>query len=168
MMFGQTRIFFVMARDGLLHEKLATVHPKWKTPHIVTLVTGVFVAIAAALLPVGQLEDISNSGTLFDFFMVAVAVMILRMRDPNRARPFRTPVIWLVGPVAAVGCIILFWFLPFNAKMVLPIWGLIGLVFYMAYGYRKSHIGRGLVEVHETDADIPPQPVPPMPGAALD
>ena len=168
MMFGQTRIFFVMARDGLLPEKLATVHPKWKTPYIVTMVTGVFVAIAAALLPVGKLADISNSGTLFAFLMVAIAVMLLRLRDPHRARPFRAPMLWVVGPVAATGCIILFWFLPYDAKMVLPIWGLIGLVFYAAYGYRKSHVGRGLVEVHEEDADIPPQPVPPMPGASLD
>jgi basic amino acid/polyamine antiporter, APA family len=164
MMFGQTRIFFVMARDGLLPEKLATVHPKWKTPHIVTLITGIGVAIAAALLPVGKLADISNSGTLFAFFMVAVAVMILRVRDPHRARPFRTPLVWLVGPSAAAGCVFLFVNLPFDAMIVLPIWGAIGLVFYFLYGYRKSHVGRGLVEVHEEDADAPPQPVPPLPG----
>lgn len=162
MMFGQTRIFFVMARDGLLPEKLATVHPKWKTPHIVTMVTGVFVAIAAALLPVGQLADISNSGTLFAFFMVAVAVMLLRLRDPNRVRPFRTPLVWVIGPVAAAGCVFLFFNLPFEAMIVLPIWGAIGLFFYFAYGYRKSHVGRGLVEVHEIDADAPPMPVPPV------
>ncbi|MDE2403533.1 MAG: amino acid permease [Sphingomonadales bacterium] len=164
MMFGQTRIFFVMARDGLLPEKLATVHPKWKTPHVVTMVTGVFVAIAAALLPVGQLADISNSGTLFAFFMVSIAVLILRVRDPGRVRPFRTPAIWLVGPVSIVGCLILYWFLPYDAKMVLPVWGGIGLVFYFLYGYRKSHVGRGLVEVHEEDADAPHNSVPPMPG----
>jgi APA family basic amino acid/polyamine antiporter len=162
MLYGQTRIFFVMARDGLLPEKLATVHPKWKTPHIVTAMTGVFVAIAAALLPVGQLADISNSGTLFAFFMVAIAVMLLRARDPNRVRPFRTPAVWVVGPIAALGCIFLYWNLPFEAKMVLPVWGAIGLVFYFAYGFRKSHVGRGLVEVHEEDADAPPQPVPPI------
>lgn len=166
MMYGQTRIFFVMARDGLLPEKLASVHPKWKTPHVVTLVTGVFVAIAAALLPVGQLADVSNSGTLFAFLMVAVAVMILRVRDPNRVRPFRTPLVWVVGPVSIIGCIVLYWFLPFDAKMVLPIWGAIGLAFYLLYGFRKSHVGRGIVEVHESDADVPPQPVPPMPGGA--
>ncbi len=164
MMFGQTRIFFVMARDGLLPEKLATVHPKWKTPHIVTLVTGVFVAIAAALLPVGQLADISNSGTLFAFFMVAVAVMILRVRDPHRARPFRTPFIWVVAPLAAVGCVFLYVNLPFEAMAVLPAWGALGLVCYFLYGYRKSHVGRGLVEVHEDDPDAPPQPVAPLPG----
>ncbi len=164
MMFGQTRIFFVMARDGLLPEKLATVHPKWKTPHIVTLITGIGVAIAAALLPVGKLADISNSGTLFAFFMVAVAVMILRVRDPGRHRPFRTPLVWLVGPLAAGGCVFLFVNLPFDAMIVLPIWGAVGLVCYFLYGYRKSHVGRGLVEVHEEDPDAPPQPVAPLPG----
>ncbi|KQM17318.1 amino acid permease [Novosphingobium sp. Leaf2] len=146
MLYGQTRIFFVMARDGLLPAKLATIHPKWKTPHIVTLMTGVFVAIAAALLPVGQLADISNSGTLFAFFMVSVAVMILRVRDPGRVRPFRTPLIWVVAPVAALGCVGLFFNLPTEAMLVLPIWGAFGLAFYFLYGYRKSHVGRGIMD----------------------
>ena len=165
MMFGQTRIFFVMARDGLLPEKLASIHPRFKTPHIVTMVTGVFVAIAAALLPVGQLADISNSGTLFAFFMVSIAVLVLRVRDPNRARPFRTPAVWFVAPMAGIGCLFLFFNLPVDAQMVLPVWGGLGLLLYFLYGYRKSHVARGIVETHEQDAGIPPQPVPPMPGA---
>lgn len=162
MLYGQTRIFFVMARDGLLPEKLADVHPKWKTPHKVTLVTGLFVAIAAALFPVGQLADISNSGTLFAFFMVAVAVLILRVTDPNRHRPFRTPLVWIVAPLAAAGTIFLYVNLPFEAKMVLPIWGGIGLLLYFLYGYRKSHLARGVVEVPEVDANAPHKPVPPI------
>ena len=165
MMFGQTRIFFVMARDGLLPEKLASIHPRFKTPHIVTMVTGVFVAIAAALLPVGQLADISNSGTLFAFFMVSIAVLVLRVRDPNRARPFRTPAVWFVAPMAGIGCLFLFFNLPVDAQLVLPVWGGLGLLLYFLYGYRKSHVGRGIVETHEQDAGIPPQPVPPLPGA---
>ncbi|HKT75224.1 MAG TPA: amino acid permease [Sphingobium sp.] len=165
MMFGQTRIFFVMARDGLLPEKLASIHPRFKTPHVVTIVTGIFVAIAAALLPVGQLADISNSGTLFAFFMVSIAIMVLRVRDPHRFRPFRTPAVWVIAPLAAFGCIFLFFNLPVDAQLVLPIWGGLGLLLYFAYGYRKSHVGRGLVETHEQDAGIPPQPVPPLPGA---
>ncbi len=162
MMFGQTRIFFVMARDGLLPEKLAEVHPKWKTPWIVTIVTGIGVAIAAALLPVGKLADVSNSGTLFAFFMVSIAVLVLRVKDPGRARPFKTPAVWIVAPLAMLGCVGLYFNLPFDAMMVLPIWGAIGLVIYFLYGYRKSHVGRGLTEVHEIDADAPP---PPLPGA---
>ncbi|TXI09551.1 MAG: amino acid permease, partial [Novosphingobium sp.] len=162
MLFGQTRIFFVMARDGLLPEKLATIHPKWKTPHIVTGITGVFVAAAAAFLPVGKLADISNSGTLFAFFMVAIAVLVLRRTEPNRHRPFRTPLIWLTAPLAIVGTFALYLLLPFDAKMVLPVWGALGLLIYFGYSRSRSHVGRGLVEVHEEDADAPPQPVPPI------
>jgi len=165
MIYGQTRIFFVMARDGLLPEGLTKIHPKWKTPYIVTAFTGIAVAIAGALFPVGQLADISNSGTLFAFFMVSIAVLILRVKEPNRKRPFKTPLIWLFAPLSAVGCAFLFWNLPHDAKMVLPIWGGVGLVIYMLYGYRKSHVGRGRVEVPELSEDAPGGPVPPMPGA---
>tara|TARA_R110000772_G_scaffold49100_19_gene112265 strand:- start:3202 stop:4767 length:1566 start_codon:yes stop_codon:yes gene_type:complete len=163
MLFGQTRIFFVMARDGLLPEKLAAIHPKWKTPHIVTMITGVAVSVFAAFLPVGKLADISNSGTLFAFFMVAIAVLILRRTQPDRHRPFRTPLVWIVAPLAILGCVGLYYNLPLEAKLVLPVWGAIGLLLYFAYGYRKSHVARGLVEVHETDSDAPPQPILPLP-----
>ena len=165
MIYGQTRIFFVMARDGLLPEKLATIHPKFKTPHIVTMMTGCFVAIAAAFFPVGQLVDISNSGTLFAFFMVAIAVMVLRKKDPSRHRPFRTPLVWVVAPIAVIGCLVLFFNLPPAAKLLFPIWSGIGLVFYFAYGFRKSHVGRGLIEVPELDPNAPAGAVAPMPGA---
>jgi APA family basic amino acid/polyamine antiporter len=144
MLFGQTRIFFVMSRDGLLPEALSRVHSRFKTPHIVTYVTGFGVTIAAAFLPVGKLADISNSGTLFAFMIVALAVMILRIKDKNRARPFRAPAIWLVGPLAVIGCITLFLFLPTDAKLVFPIWSAIGLIFYFLYGYRKSHVARSI------------------------
>ncbi len=142
MLFGQTRIFFVMSRDGLLPEVLSSVHPRFKTPHVVTLVTGFFVVIAAAFLPVGELANISNSGTLLAFAMVAVVVMMLRVRDPARVRGFRTPWIWLIGPLAVLGCILLFVLLTYKAKMVFVVWASIGLVAYYLYGYRKSHLGR--------------------------
>jgi APA family basic amino acid/polyamine antiporter len=158
MIYGQTRIFFVMARDGLLPEGLTKMHKTFKTPYIVTLFTGIAVAIGAALFPVGKLADISNSGTLFAFFMVSIAVVVLRKTDPNRVRPFKVPLVWIIAPISAAGCAFLFWNLPHDAKMVLPIWGGIGLVIYFLYGYRKSHMARGHVEVHENDADIPPPP----------
>ncbi len=144
LLFGQTRIFFVMARDGLLPEGLSQIHPRFKTPHIVTAITGVGVTFAAAFLPVGKLADISNSGTLFAFFTVSIAVMILRVREKDRHRPFRTPAIWVVGPLAMLGCAVLFLFLPTEAKLVFPVWGGIGLVFYFLYGYRKSHVALGI------------------------
>lgn len=156
MIYGQTRIFFVMARDGLLPASFAKIHPKWKTPYIVTLFTGIAVAVAGALFPVGQLADISNSGTLFAFFMVSLAVMILRVKEPGRHRPFKTPLVWLIAPLSAAGCAFLFWNLPHDAKMVLPIWGGIGLVIYFLYGMHKSHMRKGYTEVHEADSDAPP------------
>ena len=162
MIFGQTRIFFVMARDGLLPEKLADVHPKFHTPWKMTIFTGICVAVAGAFFPVGQLADISNSGTLFAFFMVAIAVMILRRSDPGRYRPFRTPLVWIIAPIAAIGCLGLYLNLPFIAKMVLPVWGAIGLLIYFLYSRGHSHVGRGLIEVHEEDADLPPPAVPPI------
>jgi basic amino acid/polyamine antiporter, APA family len=159
LLFGQTRIFFVMSRDGLLPEGLSKIHPKWKTPYVVTAITGAVVAFAAAFLPVGQLADIANAGTLYAFMMVAIAVMMLRKSEPNRVRSFRTPALWLVGPLTIAGCIFLFLNLPFEAMIVLPAWGAIGIVIYYLYGYRKSHVGQGIVEVHDLDADTPHRPV---------
>ncbi|MFN3387912.1 MAG: amino acid permease [Allosphingosinicella sp.] len=157
LLFGQTRIFFVMSRDGLLPEKLSTVHPRWKTPYIVTAITGVVVAVAAAFLPVGRLADIANAGTLYAFFMVAIAVMLLRKRDPNRPRRFRVPALWLVGPLTVGGTVFLFVNLPKEAMLVLPVWTAIGLLLYFLYGYSRSHLGRGIVEVHESEIqDIEP------------
>lgn len=144
LLFGQTRIFFVMARDGLLPEVLSRIHPRFKTPHIVTMITGLGVTLAAAFFPVGKLADVSNSGTLFAFFVVSIAVMILRIKEKDRRRPFRTPFIWVVGPLAMLGTLILFYYLPAEAQWVFPLWGSIGLVFYFLYGYRKSHLALGI------------------------
>ncbi|HYI47432.1 MAG TPA: amino acid permease [Allosphingosinicella sp.] len=161
LLFGQTRIFFVMSRDGLLPEKLSKVHPKWKTPYVVTAITGVVVAVAAAFLPVGQLADIANAGTLYAFLMVGVAVMMLRKTEPGRLRRFRVPALWLIGPLTIAGCLFLFLNLPTAAMLVLPIWTAVGLVVYYAYSRRKSHLGQGLVEVHEPEVhDLEP----PTPG----
>jgi len=168
MMFGQTRIFFVMSRDGLLPEFLSKVHPRYHTPHVVTIITGIFVAFFAALFPVGALADISNSGTLFAFAMVAIAVLVLRKTDPKRHRPFRTPAVAIVAPLAVAGCVYLFFSLSTYTMSLFAGWAVIGLIVYFAYSRGHSHVGRGIVEVHEDDTDIPPQPVPPMPGASLD
>ena len=143
MIYGQTRIFFTMSRDGLLPDKLSTVHPKWQTPHIMTMITGAVVTVAAAFLPVGKLAAISNSGTLFAFFAVSLSVLLLRKRDPNRHRPFRTPLVWVIAPLSILGCIILFMFLPMDAKMLFPIWTALGLVIYYLYSRRRSHMAPG-------------------------
>jgi APA family basic amino acid/polyamine antiporter len=166
MMYGQTRIFLVMARDGVLPDKLSTVHEKFRTPYIVTIVTGVVVAIAAAFLPVGTLADYSNAGTLFAFAMVSLGVMILRKKDPGRARPFRTPALFVVAPLSIAGCLLLFINLNNESKLLFVSWTVIGLIFYFLYGYRHSHVARGVVEVPELSPDAPPSVgVGPLPGA---
>jgi len=166
MMYGQTRIFFVMARDGLLPERLSAVHEKFRTPYIVTIATGVFVSIAAAFLPVGTLADYSNAGTLFAFAMVSVGVMILRKKDPSRPRPFRTPALYVIAPLSIAGCILLFVNLNIESKLLFGTWTLIGLVVYFLYGYRHSHVARGLTEVPELSPEAPGSiGVAPMPHA---
>ncbi|MDI1297103.1 MAG: amino acid permease [bacterium] len=165
MMFGQTRIFFVMSRDGLLPAAFSKVHPTFKTPHVITILTGIFVALFAAFFPVGILADISNSGTLFAFAAVSIAVMVLRKTDAGRHRPFRTPLISVTAPLAILGCLFLFYKLGVETKLMFVGWAAIGLLVYFGYSRSRSHVGRGVVDVVEDDAGIPPQPVPPMPGA---
>ena len=143
MTYGQTRIFFTMARDGLLPASFSKIHPRFHTPHVITLTTGLFVSLFGAIYPVGQLADITNSGTLFAFMMVAIGVMVLRVTQPDRKRPFRTPLAWVVCPLAVLGCLLLFVNLPARTLFVFFGWGIFGLVVYYLYGRRKSHLANG-------------------------
>ena len=138
MIFGQTRIFFCIARDRLLPDVLTRIHSRFHTPHVVTLITGVVVVMASAFFPVGKLADLSNGGTLVAFFTVALGVMILRVTNPARKRTFRTPLVWVVGPMALIGCVILFSLLPLFTILVFFGWAGFGLVVYALYGYRRS------------------------------
>ncbi len=162
MMFGQTRIFFVMSRDGLLPEAFSRIHPKFNTPHVITILTGVFVALFAAFFPVGLLANISNSGTLFAFAAVSIAVVVIRRTDPDRHRPFRTPALYVTAPLSFLGCGYLFYKLDVKSQLLFAGWAIVGLVVYYTYSRSRSHVGRGLTEVHEDDADAPPLPVPPV------
>ncbi len=143
MMFGQTRVFFTMSRDGLLPDGLSKVHSKFHTPHVITLITGAVVSVCAALLPVGRLADTSNSGTLLAFAMVSIGVLVLRKTQPNRHRPFRTPFAWIVCPLAVAGCLLLFVNLSMTAKITFVVWAALGLILYGLYGYRRSHLANG-------------------------
>jgi APA family basic amino acid/polyamine antiporter len=147
MMFGQTRIFFVMARDGLLPSGLSAVHRKFRTPWIITIVTGTVVAVFAAFLPVGQLADYSNSGTLFAFAAVSLGVMILRFTDKDRVRPFRTPLLFVVAPASIIGCLVLFLSLDSKSKGLFAVWTVIGLIFYFCYGFWNSNVRRGVIDI---------------------
>jgi APA family basic amino acid/polyamine antiporter len=151
MMYGQTRIFFVMARDGLLPKGLSAVHTRFRTPWVITIVTGVVVAGAAAFFPVGQLADYSNAGTLFAFAAVSAGVMILRFTDRERRRPFRTPLLFVVAPLSIVGCVVLFLSLGIQSKGLFAVWTALGLVLYFCYGFWRSNARHGVVEVVDLD-----------------
>jgi APA family basic amino acid/polyamine antiporter len=159
MIFGQTRIFFTMSRDGLLPQILSKVHPRFHTPHVVTIITGLFVSLFAALFPVGILADISNSGTLFAFMMVSIGVLVLRKTQPDRPRPFRTPLVWVVCPLAVFGCILLFLNLSTYTISLFLGWAVIGALVYAFYGYRKSELAPGSVAYKAAaDAKLEPEP----------
>jgi amino acid transporter len=102
---GQPRIFFSMSRDGLLPPWFATVHPKYRTPHVTTILTGVVVALASTILDDDETYDLTNIGTLFAFLVVCLGVLALRLKDPDRPRPFRVPMVWVVAPAGALACL---------------------------------------------------------------
>jgi APA family basic amino acid/polyamine antiporter len=135
--YGQSRIFFVMARDGMLPSGLAKVS-KRGTPTRITLFTGLVVAILAGLIPLADLAALANAGTLTAFIAVAVCMLAMRVKAPDAERKFRTPWAWPVGLVAIFGCLYLLYSLPFLTQKYFLIWNAAGLVFYLAYGFRKS------------------------------
>jgi APA family basic amino acid/polyamine antiporter len=137
---GQPRIFFSMARDGLLPPWAARVHPKYRTPHITTILTGVFVAGFAAVANIDEIVQLTNIGTLFAFVLVALGIIILRRTNPNAPRPFRTPLVPLVPLLAIVSCGYLMFQLPWVTWERFILWLLAGLVIYMFYGIRHSEL----------------------------
>jgi APA family basic amino acid/polyamine antiporter len=139
-LYGQTRIFFVMARDGLLPARLGGVSEKTGTPVAMTLVTAVIVALIAGVFPLAQIAELANAGTLAAFVAVAGCVMALRISDPTRPRVFRTPLVWLVGPLAVLGCFYLFFSLPEITRTRFYIWNVIGIAVYFLYAIHNSRL----------------------------
>ena len=125
-MYAQSRIFFVMSRDGLLPRSLSQVNQKLGTPVVMTLLTGVFVAVVAGLAPLDRIAEVANSGTLAAFTSVAVAMMVLRVQRPDLPRIFKCPAWWLVGPLAIAGCLYLFISLPTSTKLMFVGWNCSG------------------------------------------
>jgi APA family basic amino acid/polyamine antiporter len=148
---GQPRIFFSMARDGLLPPVFAKVHPKYKTPHVTTILTGVIVGGFAAVMSIDEMVDLTNIGTLFAFVLVCVGITILRYKDPNRHRPFRVPLgAWFLPMLGAVSCLFLMYYLPPTSWWRFIAWLMIGLSVYLSYSYSRSQIGRTLGRPEKT------------------
>jgi len=140
MMLGQPRIFYTMAKDGLLPPVFGAVHPKFRTPWLAQILTGVIAMIIAGLFPIGLLGELVSIGTLLAFVIVCAGVFVLRFTDPQIHRPFRTPVFWLVSPLGIFFCAWLMYGLPRDTWARLIVWMVIGFVLYFSYGIRKSRL----------------------------
>jgi len=139
---GQPRIFFSMGRDGLLPSWAARVHPRFRTPHVTTIITGIVVAVCSSIANISELVELTNIGTLFAFALVAAGVIILRYTDPDRPRPFRTPLVpWV--PLGAIACCgYLMFELPAITWLRFFLWMVAGLAIYLLYGIRRSRLSK--------------------------
>ncbi len=140
--YGQSRIFFVMSRDGLLPRSLSKVNTRTGTPVAITVFTAILVAALAGVARLDEIAALANAGTLAAFIAVAVCLLVLRKRDPSRKRVFRTPLAWVVGPIAIFGCLYLFWSLPQKTQLWFLLWNVLGIVAYVVYGRRGSVLGK--------------------------
>ena len=140
LMMAQPRIFYSMSRDGLLPPFARKIHPRFRTPHITSIITGVIVALAAGFTPIGALGELVSIGTLLAFVIVSIGVIFLRYRRPDLHRPFKTPFVPFIPILSALVSFALMLGLPFDTWLRLVIWMAIGLVLYFAYGYKHSEL----------------------------
>ena len=138
MMYGQSRIFFAISRDGLLPKHFAKTHNKYKTPHYSIAITTIAVAIISGLTPIRTMGDMSSIGTLFAFLVVSLGVMILRIKNPTAPRSFNCPAIFVITPLSIIGCGFLIYKLLADHYKAFLVWFAIGIIFYFLYGYKKS------------------------------
>jgi APA family basic amino acid/polyamine antiporter len=139
MLLGQSRVFYSMARDGLLPQFVNKVHPKFRTPYVTSIITGIAVAVAAGFLTIREAASLVSIGTLLAFVIVSAGIIVLRRREPDLPRPFKVPVYWLTAPLGALSAMYLMVSLPLRTWMRLLIWFVIGMVVYFAYGRSHSH-----------------------------
>jgi basic amino acid/polyamine antiporter, APA family len=139
---GQTRIFFSMSRDGLLPTWFRKIHPRYGTPFAVTIWTGFIVALGSSVLDDDETYDLTNIGTLFAFLVVCLGVLALRIKEPDRPRPFRVPAVWVVAPLGVLACLYVMTGLPTTAWVRFGVWMAAGMIVYFAYGYRNSRLVR--------------------------
>jgi APA family basic amino acid/polyamine antiporter len=149
MILAQARIFLTMAHHGLIPPVFAKVHPKYRTPHVATAVTGVFAAIAAGALPIGLLGELVSIGTLIAFIVVCIGVLVLRYQRPELPRPFRVKGVWVVSMLGVAFCGAMAATLPRDTWIRLIVWTAIGVVIYFTYSYRRSKLRSGEIEAGE-------------------
>jgi basic amino acid/polyamine antiporter, APA family len=142
MLLGQSRIFWTMSKDGLLPKFVSSVHPKFRTPWLTTIFTGLIVAIFSALFTVREAGSLVSIGTLLAFVIVSIGVLVLRVREPHLPRRFKTPCVWLVAPLGAFSALYLMWFLPWRTWQRLIFWFVLGIIVYFLYGVRRSNLAK--------------------------
>jgi basic amino acid/polyamine antiporter, APA family len=127
-----------MSRDGLIPPMYPDVHPRFRTPWIGTIITGIIASLLAGIFPLGILGELVSIGTLLAFVIVCVAILVLRVKEPGLKRPFRTPFVWIVAPLGMGMCLFMMAFLPMDTWLRLVVWTIVGLFIYFVYGMRHG------------------------------
>jgi len=142
MLYGQSRVFWAMSKDGLLPPFVYSVHPRFKTPWITTIATGLVVSFFAAVFTVREAGSLCSIGTLLAFVIVSVGILVLRVREPDLPRKFKAPWVWFVGPMGAISALYLMISLPWSTWLRLVVWFVIGMAVYFSYGVRRSKLAQ--------------------------
>jgi APA family basic amino acid/polyamine antiporter len=154
MLMSQPRIFYSMSKDGLLPEVVAKVHPRFRTPWITTIITGLIVMTAAGLLPLSVAGELTSIGTLFAFAVVSAGVLYLRITQPDIERPFKAPLVWFTAPMGVITAVLLMATLPPETWIRLIVWMGVGLVIYFVYGVHHSRLGQAKVQAPADSAEV--------------